>query len=163
MADTGTRSPTAPSRAWQGPLFLAAGLALASGIVAVSTEGALRRIALFVLLLAGLMQARLVSSRRVPTEQGGAMGGSGYRPPDNRIVRALHAFLSLAHNGGIMVVVFAALVRFDLVPLQLPEPVLQLFPLYLGVYLVLLAVAVKLRIEERGGVVHTWYTRMHGW
>jgi archaeal flagellar protein FlaJ len=160
---TQTRAPTEPSRAWQGPLFLAASLGLAAGLTAVGTEGLVRRLGLFALLLAGLLQARVVSSRRVPAESGGPLGGSGYRPPENKWVRALHAVLSLAHNGGIMVVVFAALVRFRVIPLQLPDTVLQFFPLFLGVYLVLLAVAVKQRIDERGGVIRAWYTRLHGW
>lgn len=151
------------ARSWRGPLVLAAGLGLAAGVMASSTEGPLRRFALLALLLAGLLLARLVSSRRVPTEAKAPLGGTGYRAPTSRLVRALHAVLSLAHNGGIMVVVFAALVRLGVVPLDLPSPLLQLFPLYVGVYLVLLAVAVKQRIDERGGVVHAWYTRVHGW
>lgn len=159
----GTIAPTRDLASWQGPLFLTAALALVSGVAAVVTDGVWRRAALVLLFVAGLLQARLASSRRVPAEAGVPLGGAGYRPPDSRLVRLLHAALSLAHNGGIMVVVFAALVRFEVIPLQLPDAVLQSFPFALGVYLALLAVAAKQRIEERGGVVRTWYTRAHGW
>lgn len=162
-AGSATRSPIASSTAWQGPLFLLAALALAAGVAAAATAGLSRRLALLALLAAGLAMAGLVSSRRMPAETGVPLGGAGYTPPESRWVRSLHAVLSLAHNGGIMVVVFAALVRFEVVPLHLPDALLQAFPLALGIYLLLLAVAAKQRIDERGGVVRTWYTRSHGW
>lgn len=158
----GAFSPTHEGN-WQGPLFLTAALALAAGVAAVVTEGTTRRVALLVLLLAGLLQARLSSSTRMPAELQAPLGGAGYRAPGSRWVRLLHAVLSLAHNGGIMVVVFAALVRLDVIPLELPDALLRSFPLLLAAYLFLLAVAAKQRIEERGGVVRTWYTKLHGW
>ena len=162
MPETLTRAPTTP-RAWQGAVFLFAGLGLAAGLAAIGAEGLLRRLCLLVLLLAGLALAQAASARHVPLEPQAAMGGMGYKPPERRLVRALHAFLSLLHNGGIMVVVFAALVRLNVLPLDLPTEVLKFFPLALGAYLMLLALAVKQRIDERGGVLRTWYTRTHGW
>src|SRR6185503_21286340 len=98
-----TRSPTAP-RAWQGPVFLFAGLGLAAGIAAAETDDLLRRFSLLLLLLSGLGLAQAASARHVPLERDAPMGGQGYKPPESRAVRALHAVLSLAHNGGIMVV-----------------------------------------------------------
>lgn len=158
------RPASAPApRGWQGMIFLFAGLGLACGVLAAVNDGEVRRLALLGLLLAGLGLARSASSKHIPVEEALAMGGTGYQPPTSRAVRAMHVALSLAYNTGVMVVVFAALVRFDVLPLRLPDQVLQAFPAALGVYLVVLSIAVKQRIDENGGVLRTWYTQAHGW
>lgn len=158
-------APAEPAsrRAWQVPLMAFAGLALLAGLAAAATSGMPRRVGLLVLLLCGLGLAWAASARSVPRGEAQAMGGAGYRPPARIAERALHTVLSLAYNLGVILVVFAALVRFGVLPLEVPARAAQAFPAVLGLYLVLLALAVRQRIVENGGVVRTWYTRLHGW
>lgn len=157
----GTRSPLAPY-GWKGPLYFFAVGGLLASLAAGFLMDLERRLALLALLLAGFGLAGTASSRNVPLEEA-VLGGRGYQPPKSRATRILHTSLSLAFNGGVAVVVFAALVRFQVIPLDLPAWLLQVFPVFLGVYLLVLALAVRQRIEETGGVLRSWYTRVHGW
>lgn len=162
----GTPPPAMPrtvSKAWARTLLVLACVAFLAGVGAAVTHDTVRRVLLVTMYAAGLAIAWLSSSRfveRPPTE---VVGGAGYEVPPTRLERILHPVLSLAYNAGLMVIVFAALLRSDLVLLEFPSVIVERFPVALGAYLALLAVAAERRIAQQGGVLRTWYTRAHGW
>ncbi|MEK6985277.1 MAG: type II secretion system F family protein [Candidatus Thermoplasmatota archaeon] len=155
-----------PSRAspapWSVALWSLTVLGVLAGLVSAATDGVLHRVGLVILLASALAMAAVASSRKAPMQQDHAMGGSGYVVPSSRRVRVLHVVLTLLYTFGIMVVVLAALVRVRLVPIQFNPGIVNGFPLALGLYLLLLALAASWRIREQGGVIHAWYTRAHG-
>lgn len=148
---------------WVIGLFAMAVAAALLGIGAALTEDTLRRGLLVALFATALGVTWLSSGRfveRPPTE---LAGGSGYVVPRSALEKVLHPILSLAYNAGIMVIVFAALLRFRLILLEFPAALTQNFPILVGLYVALLAVAAERRILQQGGVLRTWYTRTHGW
>ncbi len=144
--------------------LLAAGVvAFIVGLVASSTSGDLRAWNLLFLYVAALAMVGLVTFSVQTSKDEQAVGGTGYRPPDSRRVRAVHFLLTVLYNLGIATVVFAALVRTRLVDLQIPAPLVAAFPALLGGYILLLCLAAVWRIEEKGSTQADWYTRSHGW
>ncbi len=135
--------------------------ALLLGLGAASTGGAARAWLLFVAFLAALSLPAIVAHAAQGHPSDRTVGGSGYRPPEDRRIRVLHLMLTTLYNLGVATVVFAALVRSRLVDLQIPEPLVQLFPALIGAYTLLLALASVWRLDE-GGAVNDWYTRTHG-
>lgn len=165
MADS-TPPPDVASRMpawWVLGLFGFALVALALGTGAALSEGTVRRVLLVALFASGLGVAWLASGRFIERPSAELAGGAGYVVPRTGFERLLHTVLSLAYNVGIMVIVFAALLRFRLLLLEFPAGLTQWFPVALGAYVALLAVAAERRILQQGGVLRTWYTRTHGW
>ncbi|MGB1586961.1 MAG: type II secretion system F family protein [Thermoplasmatota archaeon] len=138
-----------------------AGLAFLAGVVAASTGGLLRALVLMVLFAAGLGLTWVVTRAGKQMDSDEVLGGAGYDPKVPGGVKALHAIITILYTMGLMVVVFAALVRFGLVPTQLNEGLVQAFPFVLGLYVVLLAAAAAWKANT-GAFVRTWYTRFHG-
>ena len=138
-------------------------LAVLAGVGATATHGSLRRLLLMVLYVCALGVPLLASARAIRRPQASVVGGAGYVVPQTALEKVLHPLLSLLYNAGLMVIVFAALLRFHLLLLTFPATLARDFPLVLGVYVALLAVAAERRIAQQGGVLRTWYTRAHGW
>ena len=138
-------------------------LALGLGVLAALTEGTTRRALLLLLYVTALAVPLLASARAIRRPASSLVGGAGYIVPPTALEKALHPTLSLMYNAGLMVVVFAALLRSGLVRLAFPEAVTTNFPILVGLYVGLLAVAAERRIVQQGGVLRTWYTRAHGW
>lgn len=161
--DLDARPLRGPRPAWAVGLVGLGVAATLAGAGSSLTEGTLRRVLLLLLFAASLAVAWFASGRfieRPPTE---VVGGAGYAAPKSRGERALHSVISLVYNAGIMVIVFAALLRTRILLLEFPASVITWFPFVIGVYVALLAVAAERRILEQGGVLRTWYTRVHGW
>ena len=149
--------------AWWALGFLALGLlALVAAFAAVQSTGTARRLAILGLFACALGVAGLASLRTVQRPDASLVGGAGYVVPRTRTEKGLHTVLSLLYNVGIMVVVFAALLRFGAIALAFPDALSRWFPLGIAVYVMLLAFAAERRIVEQGGVLRTWYTRAHG-
>ncbi len=150
--------------AWFVPGLLGLGLlALLVGFGASQAAGSTRRLLLIALYVCALGVPLLASARAIRRPQASVVGGAGYVVPQTALEKVLHPLLSLLYNAGLMVIVFAALLRFHLLLLTFPEALAQNFPLLLGVYVTLLAVAAERRIAQQGGVLRTWYTRAHAW
>lgn len=149
-------------RGWSPLFWTTTALAASAGVVAAATDGSLHRLALALLVFFSLGMAGMASLRGAPRPESTLLGGSGYLVPSRRRVQALHALLSLLYIIGIMVLVLAALVRLQLVGARFSPGVLRSFPLALAGYVTLLALAAHWRIQEQGGVVRAWYTRVHG-
>jgi flagellar protein FlaJ len=147
---------------WSVALLGLGFLGAAGGLLSAGSSGTLHRAGLELLMACALAMAAVASSRGAPRPATSAMGGAGYAVPSSRRVRALHVALTLLYNLGVMVIVLAALVRARLVPLTFNQAVLDGFPFALALYLLLLTLAAKWRIDEQGGVVRAWYTRVHG-
>lgn len=143
-------------------LLVLAGIGLLLGIASLAVGGSERGFLLVGLLLCALGTALVASAKAVGPPGDHMVGGAGYIVPRSRAERLLHTTITLLYNIGIMVVVFAALVRFGALQLGFAQPILDGFPIALAVYLALLAIAAGRRILLQGGVLRTWYTRVHG-
>jgi flagellar protein FlaJ len=161
--DAPARQPRAPRQAWALGLVGLGTAAALSGAAAAVTEGTLRRVLLLALFAAALAVAWFASGRFIERPPTDVVGGAGYAAPKSRGERALHSAISLLYNAGIMVIVLAALLRSRIILLEFPVSVIKWFPLLIGAYVAMLAVASERRIREQGGVLRTWYTRVHGW
>ena len=162
-ADGDARTLRGPRPTWALGLLVLGATASLFGLGASVTEGTLRRLLVLLLFATSLSVAWFASGRfieRPPTE---VVGGAGYAAPKSRRERALHSAISLLYNAGIMVIVFAALLRTRILLLEFPGSVITWFPFVIGIYVAMLALAVERRISEQGGVLRTWYTRVHGW
>ncbi|MEA3189433.1 MAG: archaeal flagellar protein FlaJ [Thermoplasmata archaeon] len=137
--------------------------AAAAGVAAAASPGLPRRLGLLLLLAIGLGLAWLAASRKAVPDAKHVLGGAGYGAPRSRRVGLLHAAITVLYNAGIVVVVLATLARLGAVEAAFPPGVLAAFPLALAGFVVLLALAAKWRVEERGGAVHAWFTRLHAW
>lgn len=146
-------------------LWAVAVLALLSGMAASVLHGPGRRLGQLVVLLLGLGMAAFVSRRSYEVDDLGALGGTGYDEglPTPPPVKLLHAAITLLYNVGLMVVVFAFLVRVHVVPTRFDPGLVQVFPFFLGLFVLLLALATGISVRARGGVLRAWYTRVHGW
>lgn len=140
-------------------LGILAAIAAVAGAAAWALEGTPRRGALLVLYLAALAMAVLATPRfagATPEQEG------RYTPPQDARLRLVHAVVTVLYLMGIIVTVFAASVRTGLLDIRLHDPVVQAFPVTVGLYAVLLAVATAMRIRERAGVAATLSVRAHG-
>jgi len=153
------RSATVPA-AWSRILWTGAVAASAAGAAAWALEGVARRTALLVLYVSALAMGA-ATSRRFVKETPDAP--ERYTPPVDARLRLVHTAVTLLYTMGIIVTVFAASVRFGLVPTAVDRAVVQAFPVTVGLYVLLLATAAWTRIREQDGVVHATYTRVHGW
>lgn len=164
-ADVPAKPPPARTLpAWFVPGLLGLGLlALAFGLAASASEGTTRRLLLLAQYLCALGVPALASARTIRRPASSLVGGAGYDVPRSALEKVIHPVLSLMYNAGLMVIVFAGLLRFGLVRLQFPDMVAERFPIAVGAYVALLAVAAERRIVQQGGVLRTWYTRAHGW
>lgn len=142
-----------------------AALALVAGMVASLLGGLGHRFGQLVVLALAFGMAVFVGRRTYEVEDLGALGGAGYEEdlPTPPSVRVLHGAITLFYNIGLMVVVFAFLVRVRVVPTRFDPGLVQVFPFFLGFFVLLLALAVGLSARARGGVLRSWYTRVHGW
>lgn len=131
------------------------------GILAASSTGWARLVLLVFLVGLGLYLAVAVSRHPVaPAVQ--AAGGPGYEPPLKRRVQLLHVALVLAYVAGIGVVVLAAMSRLGFADAEFNPAVVSQFPLLLGMYAALLALAAHWRIRDHRGIIRNWATRGHG-
>ena len=153
-----------PLPKWFVQGLLALGLlAFVLGVLAASADGTQRRLLLMGLYAAALAVPALASLRAIRRPASSLVGGAGYQVPRSALEKVLHPTLSLLYNAGLMIVVFAALLRTRLLLLEFPAALAEWFPLAIGAYVALLAVAAERRIVQQGGVLRTWYTRAHGW
>lgn len=157
------RTGHAPTSSWGVRLVLIGLVGALFGLGAALGDGVVRRSLLVLVLADALLVAWLASGRFVERSPGELVGGAGYRVPRAGVDKVLHPTLSLLYNAGLMVIVFAALLRTRLLLLEFPGGVVQWFPAVVGVYVALLAWAAERRIRDQGGVLRTWYTRVHGW
>lgn len=160
---TPPRPGHAPTSGWALRLVLIGLAGAAAGLGAGVADGAVRRSLLVAVLAAALLVAWLASGRFVERPPAELVGGAGYRAPRAGIDKVLHPALSLLYNAGLMVIVFAILLRTRLLLLEFPGSVVKWFPAAVGLYVALLAWVAERRIREQGGVLRTWYTRVHGW
>lgn len=161
--DPDARGLRGPRPAWALGLLALGAAGAAFGFGSVVAEGTLRRVLILLLFASSLAVAWFSSGRYIERPPTVAVGGAGYSAPRSRRERALHSALSLLYNAGIMVIVFAALLRTRVLLLEFPGAVITWFPFVIGLYVAMLALAVERRILEQGGVLRTWYTRVHGW
>ncbi|MEK6975235.1 MAG: type II secretion system F family protein [Candidatus Thermoplasmatota archaeon] len=163
MPEASLPAPRGPRPSWAVGLLVLGVAAVLCGAGAAVTEGTLRRVLLVLLFATAIAVAWLASGRFIERPPSTVVGGAGYTAPRTGFEKVLHSVLSLLYNAGIMIVVFAALLRLKLVLLEFPAIVTAWFPVVVGGYVALLAVAAERRILEQGGVLRTWYTRAHGW
>ncbi len=147
------------------PLWAIAGAALLAGMASSVLHGAGRSFGQLMILALAVAMSVYVGRRTVRLEDLGALGGSGYDEdvPSTTLVKVLHGVITTIYNIGLMVVVYAFLVRIKLLKTEFDPALVQAFPFFLGLLVLLLALAVGLSVRARGGILVTWYTRVHGW
>lgn len=156
--------PRRMTRLWVVSLLSLSALAVLLGIAAAFVpSGSGRRLLLVLLYATALAIPAVATFRSVERPATPIVGGAGYTVPRSRLERVLHSFLSLAYNAGLMIVVFAGLLRFGAIEVPFPDNLRQDFPIALGLYVGLLGLAAERRIASQGGVLRSWYTRVHGW
>ncbi|HET6399189.1 MAG TPA: type II secretion system F family protein [Candidatus Thermoplasmatota archaeon] len=146
---------------WAVALALLGGAALIAGLLAWALDGVPRRTAILaVLVVSGALSLATILRRTASPDP--RLAAAGYLVPDAPLVRVLHVLLTLLHNAGIIVVVYAALARFGALTHPVGAGAERVLPLVTGSYLLLLALACVARLREQGGFVRTWATRAHG-
>lgn len=142
------------------PLPALALAAVLAGLAAAGLSGAAHRAVLLSVLVVALAMAAW-ASRPWAAMQDRPLGGEGYGVPPSRGLRILHSAVSVLYTLGIIIVVYALLVRLRWVDFGPSPTVTQAFPVFLGLYVFLLGLAAHLETERRGGVLRTWATRLH--
>ncbi len=147
------------------PLWMIASAAMLAGMAASLLHGSGRSFGQLLILLLALAMATYVGRRTFRLDDHGALGGAGYdediaAPPT---VKILHGVITALYNVGLMVVVYAFMVRITLIDATFDPALVQAFPFFLGLFVLLLAFAVGLSVRAHGGVLESWYTRVHGW
>ncbi len=141
---------------------VAGAIALAIGITAGFSDGKTRSTALLLLLVVSLVLAVLASRPVAGQARPSQLDGLAYEAPDAASVRVIHFIATILYNVGIAVVVLAGVVRTGVLEIGFAQPVIDAFPIILGAYVLLLALATRFRISEQGGTYANWYTRYHG-
>lgn len=141
-------------------LLLLALASFAVGLFASISTGVPR--VLFEALLVAAAGAAAWLLERAPGDRPDVLGGAGYRAPPTAWVRWMHVTITVLYSVGIMVVVFAALVRTRTIDVDIAPTMVQTFPLFVGIYLLLLGVTAQQQVRHRP-IVHDWTTRLHAW
>lgn len=140
-------------------LLLLSASAMLFGLLASVTVGLARTF--FLALLVTAAGAAVLVLERSTGVAVTPLGGPGYRVPPAPWVRWLHVIVMVLYSVGIMIVVFAAMVRTNVIDVQVSSGMVQVFPLFIGAYLLLLGVTANQQIERHGGVTRDWSTRTH--
>lgn len=144
---------------WMHGVWTASIVALVAGMIGALASGGFLRFLLTV-ELACAAAVLVIISRIGEAER--VMGGAGYGEAMNGPVKWLHAVITILYNIGLMVVVFAVLVRTRVVDLDIAPAVESGLPFFLGLFILLLGVAGVARIQMHGGTIRSWATQAHG-
>ena len=144
---------------WTRAVWAASGVALLAGMIGALASGGFLRFLLTV-ELACAAAILVVISRIGEAER--VMGGSGYGEAMHGPLKWLHAAITVLYNVGLMVVVFALLVRVKIIGLDIAPAVESGLPFFLGLFILLLGVAGVARIQMHGGTIRSWATQAHG-
>ena len=145
---------------WVQWVWILAGSSFVAGMIASLAGGWFQRV-LLLLQLVGL----LVLAYRIHNlaEADRPMAGRGYLQGLGTPLKVLHASITALYNIGIMVVVFAVLVRTRIVDADIGDALASGVSFFTGLFVLLLGVAAIARIQLHGGIIRSWAAQVHGW
>ncbi len=139
-------------------LFLLGSSTLFTGLIAASSFGWFRRLSLILMLASSAAMVLIVRQRSTEISR---LGGAGYERPRMRGTRIIHAMANLLYSAGIMVVVFALLVRVGLIHVAIAPGLAQVFPVFTGAYVFLVGSAAIIQIRRGASPAKAWVLRAH--